>query len=148
MSRTASHVQSVQYGVLPWRRAADGLQLLLITTRSTKRWIVPKGWPEKNMAPNECAAHEAYEEAGVLGDVADQPIGTFSHRKQLKSGHLITCRIHVFDMEVTGIAEDWPEKDEREIRWCTAEEAMALASDLGLRRIVAKFCNAATAEAA
>ena len=67
----------VQYAALPWRRTKDGLEVLLVTTLTTRRWIVPKGWPLKNCTPAECAAYEALEEAGVIGTVAKKALGTF-----------------------------------------------------------------------
>jgi 8-oxo-dGTP pyrophosphatase MutT (NUDIX family) len=132
----------VQYGALPWRRAPDGIQILLITTRNTRRWIVPKGWPDEGRDPHECAAQEAYEEAGVVGDVTGDVIGVFTHKKQLKSGQMVTCRIHVFAMEVTDVCEEWAEKNVREAKWCSVSEALALVGDSGLRRIIAKFSRA------
>src|SRR5438270_65110 len=84
----------VQYGALPWRRTPDGaLEVLLITTRGTRRWIVPKGWADDGLDPREAAAIEAYEEAGVLGDVNGEPLGMLVHRKLLKSGQTVACRI-------------------------------------------------------
>ena len=144
MSRTASRIQ-VQYGALPWRRTSDGVEILLITTRNTRRWIVPKGWPDKALDAHECAAHEAYEEAGVIGDIAGGDLGAFTHRKQLKSGQMITCRIHVFALEVTDACTDWTEKDQRDTRWCSVAEALKLVGDSGLRRIIEKFSRAITA---
>lgn len=143
MARTASRLPVVQYGALPWRRTPDGVQILLITTRHTRRWIVPKGWPDEGRDPQECAAQEAYEEAGVIGDIGQEVIGVFVHRKQLKSGQMVSCRIHVYAMEVTDLCADWAEQDVRETKWCSVDEALALVGDSGLRRIIAKFSRAA-----
>jgi 8-oxo-dGTP pyrophosphatase MutT (NUDIX family) len=135
----------VQFGVLPWRRTPDGVQVLLVTTRNTRRWIVPKGWPETGRTPQECAAQEGYEEAGVKGAVTGESIGAFSHRKQLKSGQMVTCRIRVYSMEVSDVADDWPEKSARETKWCLVAEALTLVDDPGLRRLIAKFSRTAAA---
>lgn len=145
MSRTASSMPVVQYGALPWRRMPDGLQVLLVTTRNTRRWIVPKGWPEDGRTPQECAALEAYEEAGVTGALTEEAIGVFSHKKQLKSGQVVTCRIRVYGMEVSDTAGDWPEKGAREAKWCQVAEALMLVDDPGLRRMIAKFSRATAA---
>lgn len=142
MDRATSRMPVVQYGALPWRRTPDGLQVLLITTRNTHRWIVPKGWPEAGHTPQECAALEAYEEAGVTGAVTDHAIGAFNHKKQLKSGQMINCRIRVYGMEVSEIAGDWPEKNARRTKWFPVQEALTLVDDPGLRRIIAKFSRA------
>lgn len=133
----------VQYGALPWRRTADGVEILLVTTQKTRRWIVPKGWPEKGRTPQECAAQEAYEEAGVKGVVSGEAIGVFSHKKLAKSGQMITCRIRVYPLEVHDVAAEWPEKAAREIKWCAVEEAAVLVTDASLRRVIAKFSRAA-----
>ena len=148
MSRTASHLPIMQYGVLPWRRTADGVEILLVTTRNTRRWIVPKGWPQDGCTPQQSAAVEAYEEAGVKGAVSEEAIGVFNHKKQMKSGDVVTCRIRVYAMEVNKIAADWPEKSEREAKWCLVAEAQTLVSDPSLRRIIVKFSRAAVAQQA
>lgn len=142
MTRTVLRKQVVQYGVLPWRRTADSFEVLLITTRTTHRWIVPKGWPEQGRTPCECAVQEAFEEAGVVGNVSDEVIGVFSHRKQLKSGDTIVCRVHIYAMEVTNFCDEWPEKYERKAKWSSVDEALSLITELGLRRIIAKFFRA------
>ena len=143
VDRAASRMPLVQYGALPWRRTPDGLQILLITTRKTRRWIVPKGWAEAGRSAQECAAQEAYEEAGVSGAVSDHAIGVFNYKKQLKSGQTVACRIRIYSMEVDVIAGDWPEKHARETKWCLVSEALILVEDPGLRRIIAKFSRAA-----
>lgn len=135
----------VQFGVLPWRRTPDGVQVLLVTTRNTRRWIVPKGWPETGRTPQECAAQEGFEEAGVKGAVTGDAIGVFSHKKQLKSGQMVTCRIRVYAMEVSEIAAEWPEKSAREAKWCPVADALMLVDDPSLRRLIARFCRAAAA---
>lgn len=145
MTSAASHMPVVQYGVLPWRHTPDGLQVLLVTTQNTRRWIVPKGWPEEGRTPQESAAREGYEEAGVKGAVADEAVGVFSHKKQLKSGQTITCRIRVYSMEVSDIADDWPEKSARQAKWCPVDEALMLVEESGLRRIIARFSRATAA---
>jgi len=139
VDRAASRVPVVQYGALPWRRTPDGLQILLITTRNTRRWIVPKGWPEAGRSPQECAAQEAFEEAGVSGAVAKEAIGVFNYKKQLKSGQMINCQIRIYAMEVSAVAAGWPEKNARRTKWCQLAEALTLVDDPGLRRIIARF---------
>jgi 8-oxo-dGTP pyrophosphatase MutT (NUDIX family) len=131
---------AAQYAALPWRRRrGHSVEILLVTTRRTGRWIVPKGWPVNGCSPGECAAREAMEEAGVLGVIAPKPIGTFPYRKQRKSGESVRCRVEVFPLQVTHQLRKWPEKTVRETCWCTAEDAVARTSDPGLRRVIAKF---------
>ena len=129
----------VQYAALPWRRAKGTVELLLITTTSTRSWIVPKGWPVEGLSPSECAAQEALEEAGIEGDVTSEPLGSFRRHKERKSGEALLCTVYVFPMEVTRQHENWPEKNIRQARWCSVEEALARIKDPGLRRLIVKF---------
>ena len=138
MSNSASRV-NVQYAVLPWRRSKGALEILLITTRNTRRWIVPKGWPVEGLTPAQCAAQEALEEAGIEGEVAEEPLGSFRHHKESKSGEAILCTVHVFPMEVTRQHQNWTEKHFRETHWCSVEEALARVKHPTLRRLIVKF---------
>ena len=142
MSSAASQVPNVQYAALPWRRAKGAIEILLVTTRSAQRWIVPKGWPLVGHTPSECAAVEALEEAGVLGEVAPETLGSFHYNKRRKSGEIVLCKVHVFAMEVARQRRSWPEKRARETCWCSLEEALERVTDPGLRRLIAKFGKA------
>ena len=104
---------------------------------------MPKGWPIGGCTPRECAAREAMEEAGVLGVIAAEPIGTFPYEKQRKSGEAVACQVKVFALQVTHQLRTWPEKSARETRWCEIDEALALAGDRGLRRLIASFAESA-----
>jgi 8-oxo-dGTP pyrophosphatase MutT (NUDIX family) len=139
VSRTATQAPNVQYAALPWRRADGAVEILLITTRNTRSWIVPKGWPLDGRTPSECAAHEALEEAGVLGEVAAEALGSFHYNKRRKSGEIIPCEVHVFAMEVIRQRRNWAEKAARDICWCSLEEALARVTEPSLRRLIAKF---------
>ena len=136
---TASGTPQIQYAALPWRKTKRGVKILLITTRTTKRWIVPKGWPLKNCTPAECAAYEAFEEAGVIGTTATKPIGHFHYDKRRKSGEVVLCKVAVYPLQVATQRKKWTERDARESRWCTCAEARTLVSDAGLERLIAKF---------
>ena len=120
-----------QSAVVPFRRVEGALEVLLITSRSRKRWLVPKGLLEPDMTPAESAAKEALEEAGVRGRTNEASIGEFSYKKW--GGR---CVVEVFPMEVTEELDDWDEKDERERRWVTLDEAVELVDRKGLRRIL------------
>lgn len=146
MRSVALKLPSVQHAALPWRRVNGELQVLLVTTLNTRRWIVPKGWPIPGLSPSACAAHEAAEEAGVSGHIESKPLGWFYYRKRLKSGESVHCRIDVFAMEVLRQRRNWPEKAARETIWCSLEEALARVSEPGLRRLIARFAKAARAE--
>lgn len=112
-----------QYGALPFRLEEGEPQVLLVTSRETHRWIIPKGWPERRMAPYEVAAMEAFEEAGVRGQVAPDPIGSFTYRKRLKSGKQMRCRVTMFLLRVEEELDEWRERAERERSWMPPAEA-------------------------
>jgi 8-oxo-dGTP pyrophosphatase MutT (NUDIX family) len=141
VNRTAAHVANVQYAALPWRRVQGALEILLITTRNTRSWIVPKGWPLVGCTPSECAANEALEEAGVLGEVAEKALGVFHYNKRQKSGDIVPCKVHVFAMEVVHQRRSWAEKAARDICWCSLPEALARVTEPSLRRLIAKFAK-------
>jgi 8-oxo-dGTP pyrophosphatase MutT (NUDIX family) len=143
MSSIAAPVAQIQYAALPWRKVDSMLQILLITTRNTKRWIVPKGWPLEGHSPQESAAQEALEEAGVLGEVAAKPLGWFTYDKLRKSGEVVPCKVQVYPMEVLRQRRNWAEKAARQTRWCSAEEALGHVAELGLRQLISKFAREA-----
>lgn len=126
----------IQTGALPWRRSPkDGLQLLLVTGRWSKRWIIPKGWPMRGKSLAKAAAQEAYEEAGVRGTIEEAPLGTFRHIKRMPSGDLeVEIVVHVLTVERE--LDRWPERLQRERRWFKPEEAAALVEAPGLREMI------------
>src|SRR6516164_5724038 len=114
----------VQYGALPYRVGNGSRpEFMLVTSRETQRWIIPKGWPKKGKSPRKSAAREAFEEAGVHGAVAKQPIGSFSYEKRLRDGAVVECEVRVFPLKVRRQTKDWPEKDERRVKWLSARKA-------------------------
>jgi 8-oxo-dGTP pyrophosphatase MutT (NUDIX family) len=127
----------VQYGALPYREtAARGLEILLLTSRRTQRWIIPKGWPIKGLKQAETAAREAYEEAGVRGAIRRKPIGAYIYDKLLdETGITVPCEVKLFALRVTRQEKHWPEQAQRETRWLPA----ATADDEGLRTLIATF---------
>lgn len=133
----------VQYGALPYRQLDDGsLQVLLVTSRQTKRWILPKGWPIKGLKPAKSAAREAYEEAGVRGVVGTKAFGSFTYDKVLDDdGRIVPCEIHVFPLLVERQHKTWPEQLEREVRWLEPSEAIALLDEPAARELVSAFVD-------
>jgi 8-oxo-dGTP pyrophosphatase MutT (NUDIX family) len=128
----------VQYAALPFRMGADGRpQILLLTSRETKRWVIPKGWPMRGKKPREVAAQEAFEEAGLVGTlIGKRPVGNFHYAKELTSGESILCQVKVFLLLVEQQLDDWPEHGQRETRWFSAVEAAALVDEGGLAEIL------------
>ena len=131
----------LQYGALPYRVTSAGeLEVLLITSRRTRRWIIPKGWPMKGMKPAKVAAREAYEEAGVRGTVSIKPIGTFVYEKFLdEQRDTVSCSVRVFPLLVRRQRKTWPESHQRESRWCASDEVGHLLDNEGLRKLIELF---------
>jgi 8-oxo-dGTP pyrophosphatase MutT (NUDIX family) len=100
----------VQYGALPYRFTHDAaLEILLLTTRRSKSWIIPKGWPIKGLRPAKSAAREAFEEAGVRGRVGTKSIGLFAYDKIVdENGIRASCEVRVFPPLVRRQSETWP----------------------------------------
>jgi 8-oxo-dGTP pyrophosphatase MutT (NUDIX family) len=127
----------IQYAALPYRRnSASRTEVLLVTSRETGRWIIPKGWPIKRRAPQVAAAREAREEAGVVGKISRRPIGWFSYEKRLKKGIIITCEVHVFALKVKRQQESWPEKGQREVQWMSRTRAAKAVADPKLGNMI------------
>jgi 8-oxo-dGTP pyrophosphatase MutT (NUDIX family) len=129
-----------QFAALPWRRrAAGGIEVLVITSRETRRWVLPKGWPMKDRTPAEAAAQEAYEEAGVLGEIDPQPMGDYGYGKRLRDGVVQDVRVAVFAMEVLVEQMAWPEQAQREKLWTSRDQAADLVDEPELRDLIRNF---------
>lgn len=134
----SSHRQ--QYAALPFRRTADGsIEIMLITSRNTRRWIIPKGWPMGNRPPHKVAAQEAEEEAGIEGRATKKALGFYHYDKMLSNGTFVRCRVDVFALEVKKQRSTWPERKHRERRWLTREDAADLAGDVELTPLIRAF---------
>jgi 8-oxo-dGTP pyrophosphatase MutT (NUDIX family) len=129
-----------QFAALPWRRrVAGGIEVLVITSRETRRWVLPKGWPMKDRTPAQAAAREAYEEAGVIGEADDEPIGDYGYGKRLRDGVVQDVRVAVFAMEVFVEQMAWPEKDQREKLWTSPDAAADLVDEPELKALIRAF---------
>ncbi|MBF0267133.1 MAG: NUDIX domain-containing protein [Alphaproteobacteria bacterium] len=117
---------------MPFRMGRDEAEVLLVTSRETKRWILPKGNPERKKKSYEVAAAEAFEEAGLKGKASEKPFYTFDSVKRMKSGKMVPCRVRVFSLAVKKEYARWPEKDERERAWMSFAEAANNAGEAGL----------------
>jgi 8-oxo-dGTP pyrophosphatase MutT (NUDIX family) len=131
-----------QVAALCWRHSPkrnSQLEILLVTSLNSKRWILPKGGLEPELSPAENAAREAFEEAGVTGKVSPHPIGAYHYLKEKKDGGGMPCAVEVFALAVTKQLDDWPEKNARELAWVPVEQAAARLSEPGLRQILKDF---------
>jgi 8-oxo-dGTP pyrophosphatase MutT (NUDIX family) len=143
----------VQYAALPYRfTPAAALEILLVTTRRSRRWIIPKGWPIKGLKPPKSAAREAFEEAGVRGKIGAKSVGVFTYDKMLdEHGIEVRCEVKVYPLLVRRQSEEWPEFEQRLIQWAEPAKAVALIKEPKLKKLVAAFANrvdAATKKAA
>ena len=121
---------------LPVRLDAAGrTRVLLITSRETKRLIVPKGWPMKGREDHRAAAIEAQEEAGVIGRVGKKPIGSYTYWKR-RQDHFDLCRVKVYILEVERHLPAWREKGQRQGAWFLVDDAADLVDDAGLVTIL------------
>jgi 8-oxo-dGTP pyrophosphatase MutT (NUDIX family) len=113
-----------QYAALPWRRRADAtIEVMLLTSRDTGRWVIPKGWPVRGLSPAQSAAHEAREEGGLVGQIGEQSIGRYHYQKRLSNGSSVLCTVEVFALEVERQLKSWPERKERRTQWFALQEA-------------------------
>jgi len=131
-----------QVAALPWRHRRGHVEILLVTSRERRRWVIPKGWPMKKLGPHRAAAQEAFEEAGVTGLPLRKSIGVYHYDKRLRTGRSQHVRVFVFPLAVAAEHDDWPEKGQRERRWISPGEAAALVDEPELRRLLARFSPA------
>ncbi|SMF78522.1 DUF47 family protein [Allosphingosinicella indica] len=129
-----------QYGALAYE-VAEGAEprFLLTTSRTTRRWIIPRGNPIPGLSPAQSAAEEAFEEAGITGLVSPEEIGAYRYEKKRKNGTSDTANVHVFGLRITIQSGRFPERQERETRWFTREEAIAAVEEPGLKDIIRTF---------
>ncbi len=115
----------LQVGALPWRSGSNGTEVLLVTSRGTGQWIVPKGGMMAGLSAFEAAAEEAWEEAGVRGRIEEAEAGRFSHVKTQLGRSPLHCRVALYRLEVEQELANWPEQGQRQRRWFSLAEAAA-----------------------
>ncbi|HIJ38835.1 MAG TPA: NUDIX hydrolase [Rhodospirillaceae bacterium] len=128
-----------QYAALPWTLREGVLLVMLLTSRETRRWIIPKGWPIKNLAPCDVAAKEAFEEGGLLGEIVRDPIAQFHYSKRMEGNKRRRCLVDVFPLAVKQELDAWPEQNERSRAWMTPEEAADRVAESGLVKLLRKL---------
>ncbi|MDX1708702.1 MAG: NUDIX hydrolase [Desulfobacterales bacterium] len=127
-------VRYPQSGVIPFRMVDGDIQILLITTNSRKHWTIPKGLIEDGMSAAESAVHEAYEEAGIRGELHEISVGRYQYHKW--GG---TCDVAVFLMAVTRLLDHWPEAYFRERVWCSIDDARQMVKHKGLSDMIGQI---------
>ena len=129
-----------QSAALPWRRTAAGeIEVLLITSRETRRWVIPKGWPITGLTASQAAAREAWEEAGIAGDVSADSMGAYGYDKRLNDDTIRHCAAEVFAMEVIEQRDTWPEQHQRRREWFGVEQAIERVAEPELRVLMQKL---------
>ncbi|MBC1224592.1 NUDIX hydrolase [Nostoc sp. UCD121] len=133
MSRKVSKVFK-QSGVIPYRVNNGKVEILLITTRNFQHWVIPKGDIPNGMSPPASAAKEAWEEAGVIGQVDTNELGTYKYRKGGKS-----YRVKMYLLPVEMLSEDYPEASKRKRQWVEVTTAIRWVKFSSLKRILKGF---------
>lgn len=129
-----------QVAALPWRREPDGsLAVLLITSRTNAKWMLPKGWAIAGKTDDESALIEAEEEAGVTGIVSPVPIGSYFYVRQEADGTTRPSQAVVYALQVTRELSNWDEKQQRTRRWFAAADAALAVFERDLARFLGKL---------
>ena len=128
-----------QVAALPWRRGEDGVEVMMITSRETRRWVIPKGGRMVGKTDPQAAAQEAYEEAGIQGETLETPVGHFRYAKRLKSGAEQACVVAVYPLEVLIQLGAWPEDQQRQRRWMPQAEAAESVHEPDLAELIRDF---------
>lgn len=127
----------LQSAALCLRSGPDGPEVLMVTSLGTGRWVLPKGWPMKGRTLAGAALREAWEEAGVIGQIADTPVGSFSYEKLRKGRLPMRCRVEVFRVTIDQLADQWPECKRRKRCWMPVQTAAGLVAEPSLRTLLA-----------
>lgn len=130
----------LQVAALCWRWNSKGkMRILLITSRETRRWVIPKGWPMRNRTNASAAEREAYEEAGVKGMICEDSIGLFTYQKQLGRRKSFPCVVQVFPLNVHTLLKTYPEDHQRRSKWFSRKKAMQKVREPELKALIRDF---------
>lgn len=134
-----SQLPLAQVAALPVHHTDDGFtEVLLVTTRDTGRWVVPKGWPMPGKRDCDAAAIEAMEEAGAVGSVDEEPFGGFRYFKR-RAGHFDLVEVTAYRLRVAELLRKWPEQSKRQRRWFKPDRAAELVQEPGLAALLLKI---------
>jgi 8-oxo-dGTP pyrophosphatase MutT (NUDIX family) len=135
--QTASPARRPQVAALCLRGSGEDLRVLMITSRGTGRWIIPKGWPIPGKTGAQAAMTEAWEEAGVKkAKINPDPIGSYGYDKITDDGGAIPVQAQVYVLTVEKLVDDFPEADERKRKWMRPKRAAKLVAEPELRDIL------------
>ncbi|WP_040674884.1 NUDIX hydrolase [Rhizobium grahamii] len=130
-----------QYAALcfRYRNGEPSIEILVVTSRDSGRWIIPKGWPIEGKAAHESAAIEAWEEAGVRGKVRKKPVGRYTYLKLLGDGDVAPCIVDIFQIEIRKESNDFKERGERTLEWVSPDEAARRVREVELKSLLVEF---------
>ncbi len=123
-------------------------QILVLTSRDTGRWVIPKGWPMGSKPGHEVARQEAKEEAGVVGEAERTPIGFFRYNKTISEDFSVPCQVQVHALKVTSMLDEFKEKGKRKIEWVSPAVAESRVREPQLKRLIHRFAERFDAAAA
>lgn len=128
-----------QFGAICYRLQKGKPELLLITSRGSGRWVIPKGWPMPGETPADTAAIEAWEEAGVVGRVHPLCLGIFSYVKTVDRRHQMPCVVAVYGVMVRRLERSFPERGQRKRKWVTPKRAAQMVDEAELSQLLERF---------
>jgi len=139
LERTAKRDVRTQFAALCFKQKKSGTKVLLVTSRDTGRWVIPKGWPMNGKTAEQCVAIEAWEEAGARGPVSDGCIGIYSYIKELDTGVNLPIVVAVFSLRVSELHSEYPEVEQRERKWVSLKKAARLVDEPELAQLLIRF---------
>lgn len=129
-----------QFGALCYRVQKSETQILLVTSRQSRRWIIPKGWPQPGQTPAQSAATEAMEEGGVQGKVYNVCLGLYTYTKLMDGkGDDLPCAVSVYPIRVKDLQRRYPEAKQRDRRWFPLRKAVGCVREPELKKILKHF---------
>ena len=137
-----------QFSALCYRIVADAVQVCLITSRGTGRWILPKGWPMHKQTPADAAATEAWEEAGVIGVESDACIGVYSYARLRDGEDDLPCLAMLYPVKVKKLKKKYPEYKHRRRKWVSRKKAAKMVHERALGKLILGFSPPKNAPAA
>ena len=135
-AQSAGQDTATQVAALCWRRRRGAVQVLLISSRDTGRWVIPKGWPIAGLSTADAAAREAWEEAGVEGKVQTAPLGVFGYDKLARMSVTLRCTVAVHALRVLALKDRFPEAGQRRRAWFKLAEAAGLVAEPQLQHLL------------
>ncbi|MEI2687133.1 MAG: NUDIX hydrolase [Cypionkella sp.] len=140
-AQIAPDQNAAQFGAICYRMHRGKVEILLITSRDTGRWVVPKGWPIVGLGAAETAAREAWEEAGVEGSIQAMALGHFTYAKAIAGKPSVHCAVDVFALRVEALKDRFPERKERRRKWFAAAKAARKVAEPELRKLILEFAK-------